>query len=80
MHADIIHVMDDGEIIESGTHEELVEQEGHYASSWKAQIEHGWRDPSQVDTNETTSLPRDGLEEPPAKSVEEDIARGTDPF
>jgi len=80
MHADIIHVMDDGEIIESGTHEELVEQEGHYASSWKAQIEHGWRDPSQVDANETTSPPQDGSEEPPVKSVGEDIARGTDPF
>lgn len=43
MHADIIHVMDEGEVIESGTHEELLEQEGHYADSWRAQVEHGWR-------------------------------------
>ena len=43
MHADIIHVMHDGEMIESGTHEELLEQEGHYAESWRNQVEHGWR-------------------------------------
>jgi len=47
MHADVIHVMDDGEIIESGTHEELLEQDGHYASSWRAQTEQGWRASSQ---------------------------------
>jgi ATP-binding cassette subfamily B protein len=47
MHADIIHVMDDGEVIESGTHEELVDQEGHYAESWRAQVEHGWRAPDK---------------------------------
>jgi len=45
MHADIIHVMRDGEVIESGTHEELLEQEGHYAESWRDQVEHGWRAP-----------------------------------
>jgi len=43
MHADVIHVMHDGEIIESGTHEELLDQDGHYATSWRAQVEHGWR-------------------------------------
>ena len=43
MHADVIHVMHDGEILESGTHEELLEQDGHYATSWRAQVEHGWR-------------------------------------
>jgi len=43
MHADVIHVMDDGEIVESGTHEELLDQEGHYAESWRAQVKYGWR-------------------------------------
>lgn len=55
MHADVIHVMHDGEIIESGTHEELLNQEGHYATSWRAQVEHGWR-PSPQD-GERDSVP-----------------------
>ena len=39
MQADIIHVMVDGKIIESGTHAELVAQNGHYAQSWRQQIQ-----------------------------------------
>jgi ATP-binding cassette subfamily B protein len=38
MHADRIHVMDRGKIIESGSHEELLAAGGHYAQSWKAQM------------------------------------------
>lgn len=38
MQADIIHVMDEGKIIESGTHDELVASGGTYASSWRAQL------------------------------------------
>jgi len=38
MRADLIHVMKDGEIVESGTHEELVALCGLYAESWTAQI------------------------------------------
>jgi len=37
MQADIIHIMDGGRLIESGTHEELIEQDGRYAQSWRAQ-------------------------------------------
>lgn len=37
MRADIIHVMDDGKIIESGSHWELVNDAGFYATSWKEQ-------------------------------------------
>ena len=37
MQADIIHVMDDGRIAESGTHEELLSRAGRYAESWHAQ-------------------------------------------
>ena len=43
MHADIIYVMRDNAIIESGTHDELLEQDGYYALSWRNQVESGWR-------------------------------------
>jgi len=38
-HADIIHVMDCGQIIESGTHSELLDVNGKYASAWIGQTE-----------------------------------------
>jgi ATP-binding cassette subfamily B protein len=38
MHADVIHVMDRGRIIESGSHQKLLEQSGLYAESWSRQI------------------------------------------
>jgi len=38
MHADMIHVMESGQITESGTHEQLVAAGGHYAQSWLQQM------------------------------------------
>lgn len=38
MHADMIHVMDKGRIVESGTHMQLVALGGAYATSWSAQM------------------------------------------
>lgn len=38
MHADVIHVMDDGKIIESGSHHELIAFGGRYAKSWERQM------------------------------------------
>jgi len=38
MHADVIHVMDRGRIVESGSHQRLLEQSGLYAESWSRQI------------------------------------------
>ncbi len=37
MHADVIHLMDGGQIVESGTHDELLHLGGAYAQSWHAQ-------------------------------------------
>jgi ATP-binding cassette subfamily B protein len=37
MIADVIHVMDDGQIIESGCHRDLLTLNGRYAESWRAQ-------------------------------------------
>jgi ATP-binding cassette subfamily B protein len=38
MHADMIHVMQDGRITESGTHDQLVAAGGHYSRSWQLQM------------------------------------------
>jgi ATP-binding cassette subfamily B protein len=39
MRADIIHVMDQGRIVESGSHEELLAASGRYAESWDTQMQ-----------------------------------------
>ncbi|MDD3775751.1 MAG: ABC transporter ATP-binding protein [Sulfurovaceae bacterium] len=36
-HADMIYVMDNGRVIESGNHDELLRLNGSYASSWREQ-------------------------------------------
>jgi ATP-binding cassette subfamily B protein len=38
MHADVIYVMDRGRIVESGSHNALLEQNGLYSGSWSRQI------------------------------------------
>ncbi len=38
LHADMIHVMGQGRILESGTHAELLVQAGRYAQSWAQQL------------------------------------------
>ena len=40
MRADVIHVMDAGTVVESGTHAELLARDGRYARSWRAQMRH----------------------------------------
>ncbi len=44
MVADVIHVMEEGRAVESGSHRELLTRNGRYAASWREQ--HG-RDPSR---------------------------------
>jgi len=46
--ADMIHVMDDGQIVESGQHEQLISGGGRYAKSWIDQMEK-WFPKSPVD-------------------------------
>jgi len=38
MRADTIFVMADGQVVESGSHDELIQQGGLYAQSWERQI------------------------------------------
>ena len=38
-HADVIHVMENGQIVESGAHDGLLAQDGLYAQSWLAQTQ-----------------------------------------
>jgi ATP-binding cassette subfamily B protein len=38
MHADVIHVMDRGRIVESGSHQQLINQNGLYSASWARQV------------------------------------------
>ncbi len=38
MHADRINVLEKGSIIESGSHQELIDQKGLYAAMWRQQI------------------------------------------
>jgi ATP-binding cassette subfamily B protein len=50
-HADMIHVMDAGRIVESGTHADLLARGGLYAQSWSAQMDAHSPDLSCMDEN-----------------------------
>ena len=47
MYADIIHVMESGQVIESGSHAELLALNGRYAKSWREQMHVAERYPSE---------------------------------
>lgn len=50
MQADVIHVMADGRVVESGTHDELMAQGGRYAASWNEQTRQEARAAAAVPT------------------------------
>jgi ATP-binding cassette subfamily B protein len=38
MHADKIYVLEKGEVVETGSHESLIEMKGLYYAMWRQQI------------------------------------------
>ncbi len=58
-YADRIYVMDQGRIVEAGSHAELLASQGRYAQSWLAQMQR-WMTPAQANT--TPSDPGEAAE------------------
>jgi ATP-binding cassette subfamily B protein len=48
MYADCIHVMEEGRIVESGSHAELLALGGRYAQSWQAQMQIAYSNADQL--------------------------------
>jgi ATP-binding cassette subfamily B protein len=64
MYADIIHVMDDGRVVESGSHAELLALDGRYARSWRDQMRVAQGEPRQaleLDQNRESSSLKESL-------------------
>jgi len=38
MHADVIYVLERGQVVEIGTHPELLQQKGLYYAMWRQQV------------------------------------------
>jgi len=70
---DVIHVMDDGKIVESGSHDELLALGGLYAQSWTAQMQASAKPPA-ADIAEPVSLFQVSTENYLAASVPAQIA------
>jgi ATP-binding cassette subfamily B protein len=56
MRCDQIHVMVDGQIVESGDHEMLLEKDGRYARAWFAQLKNNHRDKTSTPPSFSESL------------------------
>ena len=92
MRADLIYVLDDGHVVESGSHAELLAQGGRYALSWAAQMADvlptaaggqaqqgrpgAHAEQASGDGREADQAPRDGREAGQASPVESKADRG----
>ena len=54
--SDQIIVLEEGKVIECGTHNELIQKEGEYAKSWEVQLEDGERNKGFSDNKNTNAL------------------------
>ena len=61
--ADTIVVVDDGRVVEQGSHEELVERDGLYADLWRVQV-------GETDAVSEAFLRRARAEDPPSERIE----------
>jgi ATP-binding cassette subfamily B protein len=67
MYADIIHVMESGRVIESGSHAELLVLNGRYAQSWREQMRVVEGDRAQPVPNVGLAIPQEVRDESTAK-------------
>jgi ATP-binding cassette, subfamily B, bacterial len=67
MYADIIHVMESGRVIESGSHAELLMLNGRYAQSWREQMRVVEGDGAQSLPDVGLSIPQEVRDESTAK-------------
>ncbi|WP_135365767.1 ABC transporter ATP-binding protein [Halosimplex halophilum] len=66
--ADTIVVVDDGRVVEQGTHEELVERDGLYADLWRVQV-------GETDAVSEAFLQRARAEDRPSERIESAVDR-----
>jgi ATP-binding cassette subfamily B protein len=67
--ADLVYVLEDGKVVESGTHAELIEKGGPYTKMWLAQVPAGLfpeEDAAAAEADERQDVILTGLDEPPA--------------